>query len=296
MPNLATLAGYIHNDRTIILNTLMALKYKHERGYHKSSSTLNRLVAFLLLFLCPIVQVNAETWPWLAFIPSLNCTGAIVHESWMLTTSNCFLNKSIPSELFVEIQDSNSGSGGKGAKLVYVNDYTRHGSAHGLSMLYLAKTVPSLTQNVVALRAKNANMAKTGIVLSWDLGRATGARNVNAFALAVDIVPCVGDSTRHVCVSLDKHLANTSNILQFCSGATLGSSLVIIDENGLVSLAGLLHERTGCQLRSNFIGRFIRIDYGRKWIRQQFRIQGMYISAVSCRCFDIAYTLSLDCS
>lgn len=256
----------------------MALKYKHERGYHKMSSTLIQLVVLLLLFLSPIFQIHAstqETWRWLAFIPTLNCTGAIIHENWMLTTSNCFVNKSIPTELFVEIQDFNSGGEAKGAKSVYVNDYTRHGSAHGLTMLYLAKTTPSLAQNVVAIRAKNANMARTGIVLSWDSGQAYGASNVNVFALAVDIVPCVGDSTRHVCVSLQKHLASTSSILQYCSRTTLGSSLVTIDEDGLVSLAGLLHERSGCRLHNNFIGSFIRIDYGRKWIRQQFRIQGM---------------------
>ena len=259
----------------------MGLKYEHERGYYKMSSTLIQLVVFLLLFLCPIFKIHAstqETWQWLAFIPTLNCTGAIIHESWMLTTSNCFVNKSIPTELFVEIQDFNSVGEAKGTKVVYVNDYTRHGSAHGLTMLYLTKTTPSLTQNVVAIRAKNANMARTAIVLSWDSGQAYGASNVNVFALAVDIVPCIGDSTRHVCVSLEKHLASTSSVLHYCSRATLGSSLVIIDEDGLVSLAGLLHERSGCQLHSNFIGSFIRIDYGKKWIRQQFRIQGMYFS------------------
>ena len=244
-------------------------------------SSFIAVIVCLLLSLCLFLQVNGsnhETWPWLAYIPSLNCTGAIVHSRWMLTTSSCFVNKSIPSELFIQVQDFNSAENVQGVKLIYVIDYTRDSSTHGLTMLYLAQTTPSLTQNVVAMRAENANMDKTGIVLSWDSGRASGANNVNVFALSVDIVPCVRNRTRHVCVSLSKHSAgSSSNLFQYCSRMSLGSSLVTIDEDGLVSLAGVMHERARCQPHNNFIGMFSRVDYGRKWIRQQFRIQGMLL-------------------
>ena len=269
--------GCIYNHSAIMRR--MAFKHKLNCDYYKNISTFIQLIVFLLLSLCPFLQIHAsthETWPWLAYIPSLNCTGAIVHNRWMITASNCFLNKSIPSELLVQVQDFNSAGKVQGIRQLYVIDYTRGSSTHGFTMLYLAQTVPSLTESVVAMRAKNANMDNiTGIVLSWDSRRAYDANDVNIFALSVDIEPCVANSTRHVCVSLSKHLASSSSILQYCSSTSLGSSLVTIDENGLVSLAGVLHERAACQPHSNFIGSFLRVDYRRKWIRQQFRIQGM---------------------
>ncbi|XP_028408982.1 von Willebrand factor D and EGF domain-containing protein-like [Dendronephthya gigantea] len=105
------------------------------------------------------------------------------------------------------------------------------------------------------------------------MDRANDARNVNVFALSVDVSPCVDDSTRHVCVSLKKHSPSSSSILRYCSHTSLGSPLVTIDANGLVSLVGVLHQKTGCQTQRNLVGTFSRIDHGRKWIRKTFRIQ-----------------------
>ena len=258
----------------------MALQLKCDS---KMISTFTKFIIFLSFLLRPLSQISAsthETWPWLAYIPSLNCTGAIVHGRWMLTTSNCFVNKKIPSKLFVQVQDANSTGKQRSLRLIYVIDYTRDGLTHGFTMLYLAQTTPSLAQNVIAMRAKNANMDKTGIVMSWESGRASYDDNVNIFALSVDIVPCVGDSPRPVCASLSRHSANSSSIFSYCSRMALGSSLVTIDENGLVSLVGVLHEKAGCSAQSNLIGMFSGIDYGRNWIRQQFRIQGMLMDCL----------------
>ena len=258
----------------------MALQLKCDS---KLISTFTQFIIFLSFLLCPLSQISAsshETWPCLAYIPSLNCTGAIVHARWMLTTSNCFVNKTIPSKLFVQVQNVNSTGKEQSVRLIYVIDFTRDRLTHGLTMLYLAQTTPSLAQNVIAMRAKNANMDKTGIVMSWESGRASDDNNVSIFALSVDIVPCVGDSPRRVCASLSKHSAGSSSIYHYCSRIGLGSSLVTIDENGLVSLVGVLHEKAGCSAHSNLIGMFSQIDYGRNWIRQQFRIQGMLLDCL----------------
>jgi secreted trypsin-like serine protease len=254
----------------------MALQLKCDS---KMFATFSQVIIFLSLSLCPLSQIAAsthESWPWLAYIPSLNCTGAIVHSRWMLTTSHCFANKSVPSKLFAQIQAVNTTGNGQGVRLIYVIDYTRDGLTHGLTMLYLAQTIPSWTRNVVPLRAKNANVVETGIVMSWDSRRASDDNTVNIFALSVDFAPCVADSTR-ICASLSKHSSGGSTIFQYCSRIGLGSSLVTIDENGRVALVGVLHERAGCSADSNFVGMFSRVDHGRDWIRQQFRIQGQYV-------------------
>ena len=251
-----------------------------ERKRDDCECTTYHVHLVVLLSMSLFSQVNtstAETWPWLAYIPSLNCTGAIVHSRWLLTSSTCFNNKSVPPELLIQVQEIDSMGKVKGVRLVYVIDYTRdRGSKNGFTMLYLAQTSPSLTKNLVSLRTINANMNETSIVLSWDTGRANDARNVNVFALSVDVGPCIDDSIRHVCVSLKKHSASSSSLLGYCSHTSLGSPLVTIDANGLLSLAGVLRQRAGCHTQSNFVGTFSRIDHGRKWIKKKFRIQGMY--------------------
>lgn len=256
----------------------MALAHKFKCDHHNKTSSCIQLIIFLIISLCAILPTGAfrhETWPWLAYIPSLNCTGAIVHSKWMITTSNCFLNKTIPTDLFIQVRKFNSSGKVQGVREVYVIDYTRGISTHGFTMLYMAYTGQSLTQNAVSLRAKNSEMPKSGILLNWNTGRANGAKDVHTFALSVDIVPCVGDSARHVCVFLSKRFADSSNILPYCSSIRLGSPLVTIEESGLLTLAGVLHEGTNCRQQRNLIGKFLHIDDGRKWIRQQLRIQGM---------------------
>ena len=248
--------------------------------YYRTLMIFIQLLIFLSLFSCSLQkrETNAfvrESWPWLAYIPSLNCTGAIVHSRWMLTSSNCFSNKSIPMELFIEVRNLNSSDKGNGVEEIYVIDYTRDDPKNGLTMLYLAQTVPSLTGKVVGLPAKNSNMDETAIVVGWDSRRANEANNVNIFAFSVEAVPCMGDGTRYVCVFLGKHLVTSSSIQEYCSGTTIGSPLVTINKNGLVTLAGVLHVRVGCEQHSNLIGTFLRISYQTTWIRQQFQIQGM---------------------
>ena len=251
----------------------------------KLSNFLQRVLILCLFSSLPAsFQVNAsthETWPWLAYVPSLNCTGAIVHNRWLLTTTRCFQNKSIPSELFIQVRETSSA--GKRVRLIYVIDYTRDDllhSTHGFTMLYLARTSPSLTQNVVTMRANYANETreKTGIVLTWDTVRSnsdSGANGLNILALAVDVRPCVGDGDRYVCASFSKRFVSSASLAQYCSRLSVGNPLVVLGVSGVVTLAGVLHEKSVCQPHSDSLGKFARIDYGRKWIRRQFRIQGM---------------------
>lgn len=192
----------------------------------------------------------------------------------------------MPSELFIEIREVNIEGKVTGVRRIFVIDYTRDAqmeSIHGLTMLYLARTIPSLTREVVPLRAKNSpRLEKYSIVLSWDsvvsksgLDATSGISHagVNIIALSVNISTCV-DQSHHLCVSLDKHLSSASSSALYCPRVTLGSPLVLLDSKGRVSLAGVLHQRSDCQARTKVLGRFTRVDHATKWIRRQFRIQG----------------------
>lgn len=227
-----------------------------------------------------------EIWPWVAFIPSLRCTGAIVHNRWLLTSSQCFENKTdIPSELYIQIQDSPREGNLAGVRTIFVIDYTRDKrleSVHGLTMLYLARTFPSLTREVASLQTANSTLVgKSGIVLSWNSGAArTGfygtseiPGRVNIIALSVDITSC-GDHSRHLCASLDRLLSRATGSALYCTRVSLGSPLVLFGDDSGVSLIGVLHQRSDCQENTKVLGRFTPVKYANKLIRRQFRIQG----------------------
>lgn len=257
-------------------------------GQRRSPFGLPSRVICVLLWLAStafVVNSSAKTWPWLAFIPSLKCTGAIVHSRWLLTASRCFQDeRKIPSELFIELQDLSAEGEVTGVRKVFVIDYTRDErleSTHGLTMLYLARTIPLLTRKVVAFdgRANSTLLEKRGIVLSWDSKARSKSSNptspevpsdINIIALSVDITTC-SDRPHHLCVSLDKHLSSTT---PYCTRVSHGSPLVVFDADSGVSLVGILKRRSDCRASTKFLGRFSRVSRANDWIQRQFRIQG----------------------
>lgn len=258
-------------------------------GRHRSPFGFPSCVIRVMLWLTLTTSVansSAKTWPWLAFIPSLKCTGAIVHSRWLLTASRCFQDEQkIPSELFIEVQDLSTEGKLTGVRKIFVIDYTRDErleSTHGLAMLYLARTIPSLTREVVHFTdPANSTLLeeKAGIVLSWDSKAGSKSSNptspevphgINIIALLVDINTCA-DRTHHLCVSLDKQLSSTN---LYCTRVSHGSSLVVFNADGGVSLVGILHRRSDCRASTQFLGRFTRVSRANDWIQRQFRMQG----------------------
>ena len=237
----------------------------------------NKIVQLTFYILFAVLQVTvstSKTWPWFAHIPSLNCSGAIIHERWLLTSSNCFTKMTFPSQLLIQAQNyETTKRNEEDTVMVSVIDYV-NSRKYDLAMLYLSQN--PFTVNVITMRAKYANTPNSAVVVNWHSHHTNDAGYAErTYTLPVDIVSCIDKNISRLCMSFRGN--SSYNVNEYCSRVNVGSPLIVFNEGGVISLVGVLQKKTVCGAQNNaIVGEFTYVYQDMEWIRKMFLIKGMW--------------------